>query len=144
MVNFVKDGELLKEKRKGKSVFVICDANDGIEERRGDLETFSDLDGYFLFPNNRDAGCLEDLLIAILKDGKKAQECFDNYKQCLKGKGLTDLSGTKEKKARLYACLEAYGAASKEPDFDNKSLFDLGHSDLEPIKSFLKKAMGTT
>lgn len=100
----------------------------------------------FLFPNNKDKGNLETILlnIANLKNDKnKVLECFENYKSCItklnKGFSLPD------EHAKFFAFEEAVLSRTKYKDLCNKpdkylekEVYDIGSDYLNDLKDFLK------
>lgn len=90
----------------------------------------------FLFPNNQQSGCLEDLLCEIAIH-KKAIDCFDNYKKCLM---LNDFNTTHiSKKSKMYAYREIMGITTKQiqpSNITNNNIFDFNAKCLESLKDF--------
>lgn len=139
---------------EGVSLFIL-DADKDCESRR--KEVLKILDAYdlpyklFLFPNDKDNGMIEDLLMTIINpNNKPVLECWDKYVQCLKTKkieGREKPLTIPARKSQVYCYMETiYGETKKEKDlikdenrdFKNKELWDLGNPALIPLKNFLK------
>lgn len=97
----------------------------------------------FLFPNNHDDGCFEDLLLMIaLKDKyKRFFDCFEDFEQCLGGEYVhPDLKG------KVFTYISSMKQLSKNQRdhlgqgkwlFDNSAYWDLDNEALLPLKEFL-------
>lgn len=132
----------------GDTIILIFDADksyeEGLNEITKDLEKHNILNcKIFLFPNNKDSGSLEDLLLLIMKD-KEILKCFEVYEKCLSEKSQTyTLPATKTK---IYAYLEALlNRNSKENikehkrDYKNQIHWSLDHESAAPLKEFLSR-----
>lgn len=120
---------------------VLFDADNNIFQRRNDLnQQKADLNiqyHLFLFPNDTDAGCIENLLIQIVKPKYKAVLlCFDEYCACISKVDLPTLNPNI--KSKLFAFLEATGQGTKlnEVNFLDTSFWDLEHEALDNLRSF--------
>lgn len=139
---------------EGVSLFIL-DADKDCESRR--KEVLGILDAYdlpyklFLFPNDKDNGAVEDLLMNIINSqNEPILDCWDKYVQCLKTKkieGRTKPLTIPARKSEVYCYMETLlGETKKEKelikdenrDFKNEELWDLGNPALEPLKNFLK------
>ena len=95
----------------------------------------------FLFPNNKDNGNLENLLINIAVR-KEIIDCFDNYIKCIKSLENTNMPINKSK---IYAYLDSIKGYDKNKikeekrDYLNKEIWDISNDFLIPLKEFLKK-----
>ena len=74
---------------KNISNIIIFDADDKIESRRKELQDFKNENdikfSFFLFPNDKDNGELEDMLVNIINsENKGIFDCWDKYENCLK------------------------------------------------------------
>lgn len=113
-----------------------------ILEKVGELGITAEL---FLFPNNKDDGCFENLLldIALKERYKTFFDCYSDYEKCLgddyehpnlKGKVFTYISSMKSltKKQR-----ENLGRGCWL--FDNPEYWDIENEALLPLKEFLNE-----
>ena len=141
----------------GETVLIIFDADEDCEKRKFEIEELirtntsgeissqnSDLD-IFLFPNNKEPGEIEDLLMEIVvAEHKKVFDCFEDYKKCLKRKNvdyeLPDIKG------KVYSYKEATGIFKKEKkekeNYFRPKYWDFQNPFLDPLKVFIKKYLG--
>lgn len=139
---------------EGVSLFIL-DADKDCESRR--KEALKILGAYelpfklFLFPNDKDNGAVEDLLMSIINPkNKPVLDCWDKYVQCLKTKkieGREKPLTIPARKSQVYCYMETfYGGTKKEKelikdenrDFKNKELWNFGNPALISLKNFLK------
>jgi hypothetical protein len=134
----------------GKHILIIFDADKLPETRRKEileiLRSMKVKAEIFLFPDDQNPGCLEDLLIQIINSkNKPIFDCFEKYESCLKdsGEGYT----LPAKKTKVYSYLESLvGETRKEKEkikdlnrnYKNEDHWDLTHSSLKPLYIFLK------
>ncbi len=116
----------------GSDVSIIFDADRAYERTRNEIDTT--LNGLnvtvFLFPDNRNSGILEDLLVRIIKpEHRVIFDCFEAYKQCINGYKLPDA------KAQIYAYREAHDILNHP--FDSR-YWDFENLALNPLKNFLE------
>lgn len=127
-------------------LIVIFDADNDINKSIDNIKT--NLKNYhlddkdiFLFPNNKDSGSLEDLLINIAVR-KEIIYCFDNYVTCIKSLKNTNVPINKSK---VYAYLESIKGYDKnriredKRDYINKEIWDISNDFLNPLKKFFNK-----
>ena len=138
---------------------VIFDADDDYEARWKELSSIKERDGVefelFLFPDNRDAGALEDMLENIINTrNRPILDCWENYEKELvqlqiEGRTPPPLT-TPAKKTKIYGYLEALLGESKnekkkikekERDYENTLHWDLNAEYLERLKVFLTKSL---
>lgn len=137
-----------------EKVCIIFDADtsyintlDGLKNKLGNLANKVNI---FLFPNNKDSGELETLLINIAKQSQFV-ECFDGYVKCVKSKDK-DIVGNINKKSKMFAYrevsgLEKYLKKLKDDDKTPKNLletnkifsqyFNFDSLKLKPLSKFL-------
>lgn len=138
-----------RELDRGTRVLVVFDADMNYEKRKSEIEELvqnrtgknsenPNLD-FFLFPNNKESGNLEDLLEKIIKlEHKGIFNCFEAYKKCLGKKNRSDRSYVRpNKKAKIYAYKEALGAMEKGKDHFSPEYWEFENSSLDPLKNFL-------
>ncbi|MDD9799882.1 MAG: hypothetical protein OXU29_05415 [Gammaproteobacteria bacterium] len=128
---------------QGVKVIIIFDANNSQEKR---MKQIRDVLGnitppVFLFPDDKSAGGLEDLLLQIvIPEYLEVLECFDDYKKCLNKHNhnytLPDIKG------KVYAYKEAIGALQKRADQFDSKYWNYGHPALNPLKKFLTEHIG--
>lgn len=121
-----------------------------IEEKMKELS----IDGeVFLFPNNKDDGDLELMLEHIInEDHRGLLKCFDKYESCVGG--YRDDRGnpkyvTPNRKAKIYAYIEAFKKSGKEKEqfkkgkffFNDSKYWNLEAEYLGPLKIFLQKVI---
>ncbi len=136
---------------QGITNIIIFDADKGINKRKKELQNLKtkynvDFE-FFLFPNNKDAGDLEDLLMKIINpDNGKIFDCWDEYEKCLQ-EISSDLT-LPAKKTKIYAYLEPLlGETNSQKEqikeakrnYTNKNHWNLNSEYLNPLKSFLDK-----
>ncbi|MCF6364834.1 MAG: hypothetical protein L3J35_01390 [Bacteroidales bacterium] len=136
---------------QGITNIIIFDADEDIKKRKKELQDLKSEYNvgfeFFLFPNNKDAGDLEDLLMNIINpDNNKIFNCWDGYEKCLL-KISSDLT-LPAKKTKIYAYLEPLlGETNSQKekikevnrDYTNKNHWNLNSEYLVPLKSFLDK-----
>jgi len=81
--------------------FAIVDADASFESRNTEMTELAQSDSvdFYIFPNHKDNGDLETLLLSHIEEDNKIIKCFDEYKTCV------DETVEKEidNKAKLYA-----------------------------------------
>ena len=136
---------------------VVVDADTDFLARKNEIERWKAENEVefelFLFPNNHNAGALEDLLENIINpNNRPIMDCWENYeKELVKleipGRTPPPLT-TPAKKTKIYGYLEALLGASKrekelikekERDYENTQHWNLDAEYLEPLKEFLLK-----
>ena len=136
---------------------VIFDADDDYKTRWEELSSLKEQYGVefelFLFPNNQDAGALEDLLENIINlNNRPILDCWENYEEELRrleipGRTPPPLT-TPAKKTKIYGYLEALLGESKkekkmikekEREYGNALHWDLDAEYLERLKEFLSE-----
>lgn len=155
------DSAMQQNTANGELNLVIFDCDEpetggGFEARSGFLERLRtecrmDFD-YFLFPNNKDNGAFEHLLLNIINPRHKGLiECFHGYEMCIAGQ---DPDGTvyqtPNMKAKIYSYITSFKHSRKENerikggnwDFQNKEYWDLDAAYLNPLKQFLLSFAG--
>ena len=134
---------------------VIFDADDDYKTRWEELSSLKEQYGVefelFLFPNNQDAGALEDLLENIINlNNRPILDCWENYEEELRrleipGRTPPPLT-TPAKKTKIYGYLEALLGESKkekkmikeiERNYENPLHWDLDAEYLERLKEFI-------
>ncbi len=122
---------------------------------RNELKNLANKVDMFLFPNNKNSGELETLLIDIARQPRFI-ECFDNYVECVKSKDIDNINVVDNinKKSKMFAYREVSGLEKflKELKNDNKTprnfletneifseYFDFDSPKLEPLRKFLCK-----
>jgi hypothetical protein len=99
----------------------------------------------FLWPNHKDDGDLETILEkAALPTHGVIFRCFEQYETCLHTSN--QLYVTPNRKAKIYAYLEALGVRGDERDrkrnYRNSLHWDLKAAGLQPLKDFLAPHFG--
>jgi hypothetical protein len=151
--------EIITNDKLGVRNILILDADEDYTKRKQEIEAFILAIGiqidYFLFPNSSTGGDLESLLQEIINNNNKSIfDCWDSYEECLSSKenfySENKKFTTPAKKTKIYAYLEAMLGSSKrekekikekERDYLEKNHWDLDHSFLVPLKSFLSKLL---
>lgn len=95
-------------------VCIVFDADKSyantLNRLRNELGTLANKVDIFLFPNNKDSGELETLLIDIARQPQFI-ECFDNYVECVKSKDINNINAVDNinKKSKMFAYREVSG-----------------------------------
>lgn len=136
---------------------VIFDADSDYKVRWDELSSLKGQNGVefelFLFPNNQDAGALEDLLENVINpNNRPILNCWENYEDELRKLEIPDRTPppltTPAKKTKIYGYLEALLGESKkekkmikekERDYENPLHWDLDAEYLERLKEFLSE-----
>ena len=134
---------------------VIFDADSDYQVRWEELSSLKEQYGVefelFLFPNNQDAGALEDLLENIINpNNRPIFDCWKNYEDELSKLEIPDRTPppltTPAKKTKIYGYLEALllkhekeKIKDKNRDYENPMHWDLDAEYLERLKEFLSE-----
>ena len=136
---------------------VIFDADNDYAARWEELSSLKEEFGVefelFLFPNNQDAGALEDLLENVINpNNRPIFDCWENYEDELRKLEIPDRTPppltTPAKKTKIYGYLEALLGESKkekkmikekERDYENPLHWDLDAEYLKRLKEFLSE-----
>lgn len=140
---------------------VIFDADDDCESRREELLSIRDKFGVefylFLFPNNKDAGELEDMLENIINSNNQPiMDCWQIYegeleKVIIPTKTPPTLT-IPAKKTKIYAYLETLLGKSRNQkklakdanrNYENTQHWNLDADYLKPLKEFLERNIKT-
>lgn len=149
-------GEIFDTIDSGKRACIVFDADKSytntlsrIKNELGNLAKKVDI---FLFPNNKDNGELETLLVDIAKQPQFI-ECFDGYVKCVQSKDINAVNNI-NKKSKMFAYREVSGLETflkklKDNDKTPRSFlktneifsqyFDFDSPKLEPLREFLCK-----
>ena len=81
--------------------FAIVDADASFESRNTEMTELAQSDSvdFYIFPNHKDNGDLETLLLSHIDKENKIIKCFDIYKECVDEAVRKDI----DNKAKLYA-----------------------------------------
>lgn len=144
---------------KTTRVYIVFDADKSytntLTRLKNELGILANKVGIFLFPNNKDSGELETLLINIARQPQFI-ECFDNYVECVKSKDIDNINAVNNinKKSKMFAYREVSGLEKylKKLKDDDKTpinfletneifskYFDFDSPKLEPLRKFLCK-----
>lgn len=151
------DNAMRQTQAEGGHNIVVFDCDSqamggGIEERKRQMETLKQklgIDfGYFFFPNNKDDGAFEELLLNITNPRHRGiLDCFDKYEMCIGGqKNAAELYQTPNSKAKIYAYVTTFMHSRSENEkiksgdwsFHNLEYWDLDSEYLTPLKEFLE------
>ena len=82
--------------------FAIVDADTSFESRNEEMSTLTGTKGieYYIFPNNKDNGDLETLLLSHIPEENETIKCFDAYETCVT---QVHPDNKIDNKAKLYA-----------------------------------------
>lgn len=147
--------ELQKNIDRGGKNLVVFDADEDCRSRRDHLMFIKekikvDFD-LFLFPNNSDAGALENLLEKIINpENQCILDCWTGYEnslsKCIIPWKNPQTPTTPAYKTKIYGYLEALTGTTKEEkkkikekerDYLDVNLWDLDSAALNPLKEFL-------
>lgn len=150
------DNAMKQNTEDGDVNLVIFDCDDpstggGFESRYNEISSLKAELGVdfslFLFPNNKDNGAFEDLLLNIVNPKHQGiLKCFEGYEMCLRGhdpKG--EMHETPNRKAKIYSYITTFKHSRKQReriksgdwDFCNAEYWSLDTPYLEPLKMFL-------
>jgi len=128
---------------------IVIDADNDFSSRKKEVERVKDKHNLdfelFLFPNNKDNGNLETLLLKLaVQEHQEILKCFDNFGRC-----LTELNKNyfvPKEKDKVFAYMDAIlGPKKREKiqpskrDYANKLIWDLENPYLNPLKKFLEE-----
>ena len=138
---------------EGYKVFVIQDADNQNKENGGvnnriqylnNLKTEKCIDfSIFLFPNNKDDGDLETLLLRIKNESKYkiTDECYIKYIECISNfSNQIFIDELKEDKNKVFNYIRTYYGmdnAKEQNRCYETDYWDLNHNELKPLKMFL-------
>lgn len=150
------DNEMKQNTDNGETNLVIFDCDEqscggGIKNRNENFDSIKkelSIDfAFFLFPNNNDEGCFEDLLLNIINPEHSGLiDCFNGYEMCI---GSKDPEGEKyktpNKKAKIYAYITSFKCSRKQNEsikngnweFNNSKFWNLDTEYLNPLKDFI-------
>ena len=140
--------EIRRRRDEGRRVALILDANsDPVDRRRSLADAVARLNlpvtDSFLLPNDRDPGCLENLLEQLaVENGRAIYDCVAGYEQCLRDSGSSyELPHVKGK---VYAYCEALGIETRDwkRDYTDTQFWNLEAAGLAPLKRFLSSLAG--
>lgn len=153
------DNMMKQNTAAGDYNIVIFDCDDptiggGFDERTKQLSAFKSIYGvdfdFFLFPNNKDNGAFEELLLNIINPQHKGLiDCFDKYEMCIGGQDASgELYETPNCKAKIYSYITSFKRSRKERekikngnwDFQNEKYWNLKSNYLQPLKEFIERA----
>ena len=93
--------ELTPHDLSSNTYFAIIDADKSFTSREKEMDALNETNKvpFYIFPNHKDNGDLETLLLSHIEEDNKTIKCFDEYKECV------DETVEKEidNKAKLYA-----------------------------------------
>lgn len=138
---------------QGYKISIIQDAdnpkkeNGGVENRIKYLEDIKNKKSInfsiFLFPNNKDDGDLETLLLRITNKTKYdiADECYEKYIECTSKFSNKEFDDElREDKSRVFNYFRTYYGMDKAKEqnrYYEKDYWDFNHKDLEPLKDYI-------
>lgn len=128
--------DIVKNKEKA---LILFDADKDINKRRKYLEQYSQGIPVFLFPNNQDKGCFENLLEKMIQpDKKEILSCFEKFQNCIEK--LDKKYKSPDIKAKMYSYLSVQnGIKNGTWDFSDKKYWDWENEHLNPLKDCLKE-----
>lgn len=138
---------------QGYKISIIQDAdnpkkeNGGVENRMKYLDDFKNEKGIdfsiFLFPNNKEDGDLETLLLRITNKSKydTADGCYEKYIECTSKFSNQDfVDELRENKSKVFNYFRTYygmDKAKEENRYYETDYWDFNHKDLEPLKDYI-------
>lgn len=153
------DNIMKQNTTSGEYNIVIFDCDDpttggGFDNRTKQLNDLKSEYGvdfdFFLFPNNKDNGAFENLLLNIINPKHNGLiDCFDKYEMCIGGQDTSgDLYETPNCKAKIYSYITSFKRSRKERekiksgnwDFQNEKYWNLKSDYLLPLKDFIESA----
>ena len=141
-IHLSKNKFLINTDQEGTNLFLF-DADGNYAERLEELEKQKQELGIdfelFLFPNNKDKGDLEELLLNLTVEKHKGIfECFKPFNECLFAKDPT--YNVPSLKTQVYSYLDFQ---NKEPKENNRNYmldcWNLNNEYAKPLLDFLKK-----
>jgi len=131
-------------------ILVIQDADDptknhgGVENRMNYLNEIDIEFKTFLFPNHKDNGDLETLLLQIINKEKYANflDCYEKYVSCIKNTTKKEfIKELLEDKHKVFSYFSAYygmGDSKEENREYSSEYWDLENDALEQLRSFIE------
>lgn len=108
-----------------------------VQEETAGRDFLSDV---FLFPDNRNAGNLEDLVRELAPENKKEiWECIDRYANCIEGLGIGSLRNV-DKKTKVFIYVNAHDQIKWDGKdwLLNHDIWDLKSKALNPLLEFIE------
>lgn len=152
-VNQLRDSTMHGDKN---IVIFDCDdvsKNGGLDTKMSEFEIkkkkYDVIFDYFFFPNNKEDGTFEDMLLHIInKKHSGIMDCFSRYEACVGGQNEAkggDIYEMPNVKAKIYTYITSFKRSRSKSekvkkgdwDFSNKEYWDLDSKYLAPLKSFL-------
>ncbi len=153
---------MLDNTRSGGTNLVIFDCDysvngGGILNKRAWIEKIKRDNGvdfdYFFFPNNKDEGDFEVMLLNIInKEHECILDCFDAFEMCISGHNNDgkDIYESPNLKAKMYTYIATFkmddgGKSVKQGNwhFNDERYWNLDSPYLNPLKEFLRKYLPT-
>ncbi len=155
----IKTKMRINHDRHEKNVVVVdtdySENDGGFAHRRNDIAKRAADEGvdfiFFLFPNNSDDGIFENLLDSIARKDRHRLffDCFADYENCMKSQKDGDgkpLYQVPNLKGKLHTYINAVPMEKRlrkmlgrgDWQFENAEYWDLDHTYLTPLKSFLE------
>lgn len=138
---------------QGYKISIIQDAdnpkkeNGGVENRMKYLDDFKTEKGIsfsiFLFPNNKDDGDLETLLLGITNKSKydMADECYEKYIECTSNFSNKEfIDELREDKSKVFNYFRTYYGMDKAKEqnrYYEKDYWDFNNVKLNPLEKYL-------
>lgn len=126
-------------KKKGLSPIIFVDADSNFTIRKQEIQdqlNAFNMGGipYFIFPDNRSNGEIEDLIFKTIPPHHSSiLSCFDQYNNCISGYTKAN------NKSKLFAYSEATNQLIKNNsiDFSNSAYWNLSQQNLPDLHKFL-------
>jgi hypothetical protein len=134
-----------RSKRVEDKNFIIFDLDDNddttykasFHTKFNGINPAINIDNIFLF--NRD---FEELLLSIMIEKKRDEilSCFEDYQECVSGKGYLPTADKDIRKAQVFTYLEALGEAThfNNRTYTDSTIWDIDSPNLAPLKTFIE------
>ncbi len=159
LINFANLIEQNTKKGEKNLVIFDCDSpgnNGGISQRKAWIEKLKKDNNlefdYFFFPNNKDDGAFEDLLLHIINTEHKCIiDCFECFEHCISTHNSAQMYEMPNMKAKMYTYMETFKLSRDEREkfkkgdwfFNDKRFWDLDNPYLNPLKEFILKNLNS-
>lgn len=134
---------LLESPENFEKIIYLLDADKNFEKVEKMLKGLNNEKmSYYIFPNNRDLGMLEDLLLEITTKKSLSNLINGDIIELLKSNSESDIRKEAKSKIMIYLASNSPLKESLKDALQAKKLWDFEDVKLDSIKEFLSKELG--